>query len=701
MIASAVGRISVPPPPPDRRERRAAERARRGAPDRAPSTGAGELAGTAALAAGLKGLMGFAQDTCRLRAISPDVQLVEYRTPERRRMALHGVHTCKSPLCPLCAPKWQRHRSDEITQAIDRWEPGPDAVFFVTLTMRHNRKMRLALQHRLLTAAFGSLWGGNAGKKASRKLGGKPESVRAHDRTWSKRRGWHPHIHALLFTRDAELDAAELRALLDKRWPVVLSAALKRFRSLCLRIISRSDSIGETGMPSGRGGCGRVDCSVCQLPFVGPRREVAYQGPLREDESRRIVRAPKLGAFPLPASEQQGECPHFAERARRLLGVRMFPRKKRELQGEHPDGTPRYVERPIPIHDSARKVLAMLEHFTPENIRPTLKHGAFVERMRDRDRLPNYLAKLGLEAAWTLDKAGKLGSDGVQHFGHWDVARMAATHGHDLRAPARRAWGELFWATKGTQTITFSDREALGLDPDLESDESELPEAAADETSQCIATIPATVYREQVAAREHGVLSELAGAYERGELAELGYVEHPGAAGRPLRSVPSERGPPATADPSTVDGDGYLEQRPAPWAPGGAARFEAELSARLARIEAGEEPATRVGEAYRVATALPSPGSYSGQWRRELRETIYGRETGAADVGAGGDGSAPRDGSPLCGGVRGRADAAGASALDSGGAASHRDESNGSERADRDWASARESAERATGEPKQ
>jgi hypothetical protein len=573
--------------------------------------------------------MGYAQDTCRLRAVSPEVQLVEYSTPERSRMAVHGVHTCKSPLCPLCAPKWQRTRSDEISRAIDGWELGPDGVFFVTLTMRHNRKMRLSLQHRLLTAAFGSLWAGNAGRKAALKLGGKPESIRAHDRTWSKRRGWHPHIHALIFTHNAELGSAELAALLDVRWPRVLGAALKRFRNQCLRIITRSDRISDEGIPSGRGGCGREDCSVCMRRFVGPRLESEYAGPLPEGAERKLWRAPKLGAWRLVASEQEGECPHFAERARRLFGVRMFPRSKRELQGETAEGRPRYVERPISIHDSALKVLGMLEPFTAESIRPTLRHGSYCERMGDPDRLPNYLAKLGLEAAWSLDKTGKIGTDGTQHFSHWQVARLAAAHGHDLRPAARRAWSELFWATRGTQTITFSDREALGLDPDLESDDADLPEGAADETSRCIATIQAPAFREQVAAREHGVLSELASAYERGELGALEYVEQPGAAGRPLRSSPLERGPPSTADPCAVDGDGFLIERPEGWLPG-------EVLPFADRVDAHANKGTRIREAYREVTALPSPSEPPSEQRRILREIIYGseREPGSGAVEA-------------------------------------------------------------------
>jgi hypothetical protein len=606
--ASAVGRISVPPPASERRPFNVP-------PKSGVAAGDGELSGATWLAAGLRGLMGIAQDTCRLRAVSPTLHWVEYRTPESRRGALHGVHTCKSPLCPFCAPNWQRTRSDEITRAIDAHAPGPDAVFFVTLTMRHHRRMALSLQHRLLTAAFGSLWAGNQGNKAALKLGGKPETIRAHDRTWSNQHGWHPHIHALLFARDAGLSTEDLARLLDKRWPRVLGSTLRRFRRQLQRIITRSDSVDENGVGSGRGGCGRADCSVCQVRFQGPRREFGHVGPVQDGETLKRWREPALGSYPLAASEQQGECWHFRERATRLFGVRMFPRRKREAGGVFADGSPRYVERVVPIHDSALRALRMLESFTVENIKPTRSRGAFVERMRDRDRLPRYLAKLGLELASSLDKVGRVDERGIRHFSHWEVARLACEHGHPLREAARKAWSKLFWATRGTQTITFSDREALGLPDDPLAEGVELDEQQPDETRQLLATIEAPAFRAQVAARGHVVIAELASAYERGALGELAYVD-PVSALRLVRhpeTAPRD-GPPSTADPEALDAAGYLVERPDPGLRGEAPSIEA----RLAEVEAGGS--TVIGAAYRESTALPSGDSgYPEQVKRRLK----------------------------------------------------------------------------------
>lgn len=586
---------------------------------RPPLTGAGELAGAVALAAGLKGLMGYAQDTCRLRAVSPTVQIVEYSSPERRRMALHGVHTCKSPLCPQCAPKWQRTRSDEITIAID--SHGPEGVFFVTLTMRHNRKMRLALQHRLLTSALGNMWSGRAGEKRAASIGGRPLTIRAHDRTWSAPRGWHPHIHALLFVGDAGVDAAELGRLFDKHWPRLLGAALRRFKSLCLRIVTRSDGVfwddNDRAHPSGRGGCGRPDCRVCQLQFQGPRRELPHFGPWQETEMPKLWRERRLGSLPLPGSEQDGECKHFRERAGRLLGKRLFPDSRRVVCGVGADDRPLWREQAVSIHDSALRVLQMLEPFTASSIRPTKANGAFVERMRDRDRLPKYLAKLGLELANSTSKLGHAGTDGVMHYSHWEVARLACEHGHPLRVQARRAWSDLFWATRGTQTITFSDREALGLGPDPYAEGNEPDEQRENEQQRCVGMIEAARYRERVAEREHGVLAELADAYARGALASLGYVDPPGELGRMLRSVAPHTGPPSAADPCAVTVDGYLEQRPEPGVRGEVLSFDDWT----VRVAAGES--TRMGDAYRDASALPSSQTVlPDQLRRRLRERM-------------------------------------------------------------------------------
>lgn len=610
MNASAVGKIPVRGP------RRASGAIgdrrpfapRLPAPPSAAQSESSDAFDAAALANGLKDLMNHAQRTCRLRVVSPTVQVARFdraapgAAPESRH-ALLGLHTCKSPLCALCAPKWQRTRSDEISQAIRK--RGADRVFFVTNTMRHHQGMPVSLMHRILTNAQGNLWSGSAGQAAARELGGKPESIRAHDRTWNPFNGWHPHTHSLFFVENEGVEAEDLEDLLAKRWPIELAASLKRFRRLCYRIVTRSRKVKDDGsvmLPGG--GCGRADCRVCMAPYQGPAREWALIGPVQEHESR-PVHSERLGSFPLPAAEQQGECPHLRERGERLFGLQLWPRTRRGRDGDVP----------FPIYDLALRMLHMLRRFTEKNIRPFRSRGVHVERMNDPEKLPKYLVKLGLELAVTTSKLGHIGSDGVRRYGLWEVGRIACDPQHEHHAAARKAWGELFRATFGTATITFSDREALGLDADPYNEDGEPGEAdpgnpqlgRAVETVTLVGEIQPGVYRDLAREKGHGVLREILGAAARGELATLDYVSPPGDGGRPLMRAPPERGPPLIGPlregetrEAVVDEQGYVTEGP----PVRVCALD-PVGDAIARAELGD--ATPIGLAYARRTALPCP----------------------------------------------------------------------------------------------
>lgn len=499
----------------------------------------------AGLARGLRGLMGRAQALCRLRRIQPTVQLVEYNTPESSRLVVQGVHTCKSPLCPLCAGKWQRTRSKEISQAIDFW--GPKRVVFVTLTMRHHRGMRLALMHRLLRDAFGHLWSGRLGQEAAEQCGGKPETVRGHDRTWSKRHGWHPHLHSLFFLQREGLSDAELRELLDQRWPESLGASLRRFRRLAKRILAGA-------------GCGRLDCPVC----------------MHAEDPGAICQCNLCRS---EAGLKHRECEHLRDRARRVFGAKLVPRH-------------------VPLVDAARQISQALKAFTEESIRPSLEHGVQAERMRSKDKLPTYLSKLGLLhlELTSQSKLGKRGSDGELHYGVWEVARLATTHRHELRAAARSAWRDLFRSSFGTQTITFSDRKALGLGPDPYA-EGEPDEQAEEETSRCLFEIEGARWDALHKARNHGLLIELEQAHRNNTLETLPYVKDV----LEVHAQAVSRGPPERAPP-------------------------AEWWVKLERETAAERRgAAVVGEAYRKATAPPVDQSLFQEELRHKLEEVLGK----------------------------------------------------------------------------
>lgn len=408
------------------------------------------------------------------------VQLVEYSKPAfAPRLSVQGVHTCKSPLCPLCAPKWQRTRSNEITRAIDHW--GPERVFFVTLTMGHHRKMRLALLHRLLTMGFGNLWSGRAGQDAAAELGGKPEAIRAHDRTWSDAHGWHPHIHALIFVRRLGVADVDMVRVLEERWGSSLAAGLRRMKRLATLILT--------------------------APGVRRDFELGYHR-----RARGVATPRQSKAFERRIEKLTDE--HLGERARKVFGAKLAPAR-------------------ASLHDCMREVLRDLDSISEASIAPSKARGVRAERVRQADRAPTYLAKLGLELSTATTKLGTMRPDGLMHYTLWEVARLATTHHHPLRVPARRAWADLFRASFGTQTITFSNRERLGLGPDPYADEGEPEEKDDGELMRFLGNVPNVVWDTLAREQRHELHATLAIAHAAGELEALGLVEsqpsHPGA----------------------------------------------------------------------------------------------------------------------------------------------------------------------------
>jgi len=437
--------------------------------------------------------MGRNQDTCRLRRVTPTVQLVEYAGKDGSRLSVQGVHTCKSPLCPFCTRKWQRERSGEIKQAIDNWEAKDRKVLFGTFTFRHHHGMKLALMHRLGRDAFGHLFSGRDGQDFAAMLGGKPETVRAHDRTWSLEHGWHPHIHALIFLRQVSYTEAELEQFFYDRWCASLETSLMRFKRFADRVLA--------GEP-------------CKHPSECP---CCFYGPL-----------------PLSVPRER-DCPSLVERARRVFGAKLLPRRE-------------------PLRDSMQRISGLLDAFTVAGIMPErwkvnsegerVGLGVQVEWARSADRASTYLSKLGLELT-NNDKLGRVGSDGIARYGLWEVARLATRHHHPLRTPARRAWSELFRASFGTQTITFSSREELGLDPDRYAEGEEPEEQDPSETSRLLGSIIDRDWDTLVKVQRQGLHVTLEAAWSAGVLGELPYVVAPTW----FQGLPSTHDPPARAQP--------------------------------------------------------------------------------------------------------------------------------------------------------
>ncbi len=465
-------------------------------PERPPVGGAPQPSAAlgARLANGLRavwGPEGKAQRICRLCRIAPEVQLIEHSLLDNRRLSYVGLSTCKSSLCPLCAPKWQRTRAEECTKAISHW--GAERSYMGTFTMRHHRGMALSLQHRLLTQAFGHLWAGRGGQALVRELGGKPETIRAHDKTWSFEKGWHPHIHALMFFQSEKHTDSELTELLAERWAEALGQGLRRMKRFCKRTLARASQLGELCFDKRIGmACIAAPDVIC--PCVSCARE-----------RLKTRRCPCL------------EC--ATVRARRIFGVRLIPKVQ-------------------PLIESVRRMSVLLEAFTEENLRPN-ERGVEISKARAEDRVGDYLAKLGLELSWNESK-GVNEVRGVKHYPYWAVAHLATRHGHPLRVHARRAWAELFRATRATQTITFSNRAALGLAPDPYAEDGEPPEHVEGELSRVLGTIDGKNWDTNARAQQHGFLVTLAVAHEKNVIEDLPYVKPPPG----LSGIPANRAPP-------------------------------------------------------------------------------------------------------------------------------------------------------------
>lgn len=500
--ASADRRVFVPG------HRPAAKRSSEGAPSQTSSTHG------ARLASGLRGVWGSegqAQFWCRLKRIQADVQLVGYYslgTEGSARLGVTGVATCKSPLCPLCAPKWARTRAEEITTAIDHW--GAKRVLFGTLTMRHHKGMPLALQHRLLTRAFGHLWSGRAGQEHAHAWGGRPEAIRAHDRTWSNEHGWHPHLHVLFFRQSEAQTVGELESALTARWPEALGCALRAMK---------------------RGVCKALGAQRCPCPECRSYRENA--SPKRMAARKR--KRPGFGGECSKARRCRCEdCTRI--RIKRMFGRKLCPKKE-------------------PLEDSLHRLTDLLRPFSEANISPSKARGVKLETVRAEDRAPTYLAKLGLELAFNDAKHVKIVKDDrgreIAHYPHWGVAHLATRHGDPLRMPARRAWSELYRATKGTQTITFSDRVALGLGPDPYAEDQEPPEQSPEEFQRLLGQIAGDRWDTLRRAQGHGLLVTIGDAFDLKLLEELPFVEPPIG----FHGLPESRGPPPAPyhPPSPID----------------------------------------------------------------------------------------------------------------------------------------------------
>jgi hypothetical protein len=132
-----------------------------------------------------------------------------------------GVETCgRVWLCPVCAAKIRARRGDEIAEAVGRHIAAGGGAYFVTATLSHEQGDALAVSLQVLTDAWRYLTSGRQygeERDAYSILG----SIKAVEITYG-RKGWHPHIHAVILTgKWVDLASGEMAAWyasLDARW---------------------------------------------------------------------------------------------------------------------------------------------------------------------------------------------------------------------------------------------------------------------------------------------------------------------------------------------------------------------------------------------------------------------------------------------------------------------------------------------------
>jgi hypothetical protein len=117
------------------------------------------------------------------------------RSGESGKTYYSGLMSCGSVwVCPVCAPKIQAVRSQEVRAAIDGWA---GTVVLVTQTVPHSYRDALEPLVRGFTDALSRFKAGSPYKRASQRLG-IAGSIRALEVTDSLN-GWHPHAHTILF----------------------------------------------------------------------------------------------------------------------------------------------------------------------------------------------------------------------------------------------------------------------------------------------------------------------------------------------------------------------------------------------------------------------------------------------------------------------------------------------------------------------
>jgi hypothetical protein len=128
-----------------------------------------------------------------------------------------GLQICGSVWhCAVCAARISNERRNDIYRAVKAMERMGKRTVLMTLTARHDAKTDLRGQLEAMSQAYQAMWRGAPASrlKARYEIVG---MIRSLEVTHSRRNGWHPHIHVILFVAE-DADVVALASDLRARW---------------------------------------------------------------------------------------------------------------------------------------------------------------------------------------------------------------------------------------------------------------------------------------------------------------------------------------------------------------------------------------------------------------------------------------------------------------------------------------------------
>ena len=135
------------------------------------------------------------------------------RNPQTYKAYYDAVITChNSKCCPVCAPRIMGVRSAEIRTAVHKWlnEDSSNTCYMLTLTFAHSATDKLNDILILFKNSLQIFWS-NGSIKRTFTASGRVGRITATEIKYSRRNGFHPHQHILIFCKKTSFNIEVLR----------------------------------------------------------------------------------------------------------------------------------------------------------------------------------------------------------------------------------------------------------------------------------------------------------------------------------------------------------------------------------------------------------------------------------------------------------------------------------------------------------